>query len=82
MQTSQAMMGAVHGSAALHRIAEAIAVSASEEPAGTVKLCNLPAAIHLVGTDAADEPWPLTAQAAGNPANRHALVDGLPFLAV
>ena len=81
MQASQAMMGAVHWSAALHRVAEAVAVPAGEEPASTIELGNLPAAIDPVGVNVADEPWPLAAEAAGRPTDRHALVNGLPILA-
>ena len=35
MQTAQAMVGAIHEPTALHRIAKAVAVAASEEPPGT-----------------------------------------------
>ena len=81
MQASQAMMSSVHRPVALHRIAKAVAVPAGEEPASTIELCNLPAAIHPIGVNVADKPGTLAAEAAGSPADRHALVDRLPFLA-
>ena len=76
------MMGAIHQSSALHRIAKAVAVAARKEPTGTVELCDLPAAIYSVGTDGADEPGPLTAHTARCPPDRHPLVNGLPIFTV
>jgi hypothetical protein len=75
-------MSAIHGSAALYRIAEAIAVSASEEPAGTVELCYLSAAIDAIGADVAHEPGAFAAKSARGPSDRHALLDLLPLTAV
>jgi hypothetical protein len=80
MKPRQAMMGAIHESSTLHRVAKAVAVTASEEPASMIEFCNLSAAIHAIGANVADKPGTLAAEAAGGPADRHALVDGLPFL--
>ena len=79
MQASQLMMGAVHRSAALHLITKAVAVTAGEQSTGRVELGNPSAAIHPIGVDVADEPGPLSAEPAGRPADRHALVDRLPI---
>jgi hypothetical protein len=35
-----------------------------------------------MGVNVADEPWTLSAEAAGSPADRHTLVNGLPILSV
>ena len=82
MKPRQAVMGAIHEPAALHRIAEAIAVAASEEASSAVELRNLPATIFSIGVHSADEPRSLTAEATGSPMDRHSLVNGLPNLAV
>ena len=73
------MVRAIHWSATLHSVAEAIAMPACEEPAG-IELGNLPAAIGAVGNDVAHEPWPLAAEAARRPADRYTLVNRLPIL--
>jgi hypothetical protein len=82
MKPCQAMMGAIHQSSALHRVAKAVAVAASKEVSSTVELRNPSAAINSVGADVADEPGPLTAHTARCPPDRHPLVNGLPILAV
>ena len=82
MKTRQAVMRAIHWPPALHRIAEAVAVAASEEAPATVELRNPPTTVNSTGADVADEPRPLSAEATGSPMDRHSLVNGLPILTV
>ena len=81
MKARQAMMGTIHQSAALHRLAKAIAAAASEEPGGTVEFRNPSAAIYSASADVADEPGSFATQSAWSPPDWHPLVNGLPVLA-
>ena len=65
MKPPQATMGPIHRSAALHRVAEPVAVPAGEEPAAAIELCNLPAAIHAIRANVANEPGPFSAKRQG-----------------
>jgi hypothetical protein len=75
------LMCAIHRSAALHPIDEPVAVAASKQPTCTIELGDLATAIHTVCLNVADEPRPLTTEAARSPLDWHALMDGLPILA-
>jgi hypothetical protein len=75
-------MCTIHWPSALHRVGEAVAVTAREKSHGTVKLRNLPAAIHSVGLNIAYEPRSLAAQPAWRPAYGHPLMNGLRILTV
>src|SRR5438067_1607781 len=76
------MMRAIHWPAALHRVAEPIAVPAGEQLAGAVELCHLSPAMHAVAADIADEPGSLAAKSAEGPSDRHGLLDWLPLTAI
>jgi hypothetical protein len=80
MQSCKAMVSMVHAPASLDLISEAVTVPTGEEPTRTVELRNLPAAMHSVGADIADEPRSLPAEAAGCPPDRHTLFNLLPVL--
>jgi hypothetical protein len=82
MQASQLMMSSIHRPVTLDRISEAVAEAACEELTGTIELCNPSPAIHAIGMNVADEPGAFSAEAAGSPADRYSLVNGLPILAV
>ena len=80
MQPGKLMVRAVHRSTTLHLVAELVAVTAGEEAPGTVELRDSPAAIHSISPDIADEPGPHTAEPAGGPLDRHALLNHLPIV--
>ncbi len=80
MKAAKVQVRAVRRPSALHAITEAVAVAACEQAPGAIELGNLPAAMDPVRQDIANKPGSFPAEAARGPADRNALMDGLPIV--
>src|SRR5262245_1791769 len=66
----------------LARIGKPVAVTAGEQPPGTVQLGNATTAMHAVCSDRTYKPWPVATEPARRPGDGDPLLDIVPILAI
>ena len=73
---------ALMGRFLLARVGKPIAVTAGEQPPGTVQLGSATTAIHAVCSNRTHKPGPLTAEPTWRPFDGNPLLDIAPILAI